>query len=164
MFGVAKKFNNNRLKRVEFFFFIKMLIRKVSKIKKKILKILKILSFIKKVWYVNKKINKIKRLMLIEVIFMIISQLSISPIGVGISLSKYVKIAIDILKKNNVKFKINDMATVIETKDLSTLFKIVEDAHAAIINSGVERVIIELKIDDRRDKMVTIGTKVKSVQ
>lgn len=102
--------------------------------------------------------------MSILVIIMIISQLSISPVGVGTSLSKYVKIAIDILKKNNVKYRINDMATVIETEDLSTLFKIVEESRLAIIKSGVKRLIIELKIDDRQDKMVTIGTKVKSVQ
>jgi uncharacterized protein (TIGR00106 family) len=95
---------------------------------------------------------------------MIISQLSIAPIGNGISLSKYVKIAINSIKENNVNFKTNDMATVIETEDLKTLFKVVEDAHNAVLNSGVKRVITELKIDDRRDKNVRIGTKVKAVQ
>ena len=95
---------------------------------------------------------------------MIISQLSIAPIGVGISLSKYVKIAVDIFRKNNIKFKTNDMATVIETADLETLFKVVEEAHRAVINAGVARIITELKIDDRQDKKVTIGNKVKSVQ
>jgi uncharacterized protein (TIGR00106 family) len=95
---------------------------------------------------------------------MIISQLSIAPIGKGTSLSKYVKIAIDSIKKNKVNFKTNDMATVIETEDLKTLFKIVEEAHNAVLKSGVQRVITELKIDDRRDKKVKIGTKLKAVQ
>ena len=95
---------------------------------------------------------------------MIISQLSISPVGTGISLNKYVKIALKTLRENNVNFKINDMATVIETKDLETLFNVVQKAHNAVINAGAKRVITELKIDDRRDKNIKIGTKVKSVQ
>ena len=95
---------------------------------------------------------------------MIISQLSIAPVGEGISLSKYVKIALNVLKKNNVKFKTNDMATVIETEDLEILFKVVKEAHNAIIESGAKRVITELKIDDRRDKNVVIGTKLESIQ
>lgn len=95
---------------------------------------------------------------------MIISQLSISPVGTGTSLNKYVKIAIDALRENNVNFETNDMATVIETKDLESLFKVVQEAHNAVIKAGAKRVITELKIDDRRDKNVTIGTKKKSVQ
>jgi len=94
---------------------------------------------------------------------MIISQLSIAPVGKDTSLSKYVKIVIDILKKNNIKFETNAMGTVIQTKDLDTLFKVVEEAHNAVIKSGAKRVITELKIDDRRDKNVTIESKLKSV-
>ena len=55
------------------------------------------------------------------------------------------------------------MATVIETKDLETLFTIVKEAHMAIINSGAKRVITELKIDDRRDKNATIDTKLRAI-
>jgi len=95
---------------------------------------------------------------------MIISQLSIAPIGEGTSLSKYVKIVIETLKKSNVNFKTNDMATVIETQDLKTLFKIVENAHNAVIKSGAKRVITELKIDDRKDKNARIGAKIKAVK
>jgi len=95
---------------------------------------------------------------------MIISQLSIAPIGEGTSLSKYVKIAIESIKKNNINFETNDMATIIETEDLKTLFRVVEEAHNAVLKSGVKRVITELKIDDRKDKNVRIGSKIKSVQ
>ena len=95
---------------------------------------------------------------------MIISQLSIAPVGIDVSLSKYVKIAIDILKKSDIKFETNAMATVIETEDLETLFKVVGKAHNAILGSGAERVITELKIDDRRDKNVTMGSKLRSIQ
>ena len=56
------------------------------------------------------------------------------------------------------------MATVIETEDLETLFKVVEEAHKAVMKSGAKRVITELKIDDRGDKNVTMISKLKSVQ
>jgi len=49
---------------------------------------------------------------------MIISQLSIAPLGRGSSVSKYVKLVIQTLEKENVKFETNAMATVIETNDL----------------------------------------------
>ena len=95
---------------------------------------------------------------------MIIAQLSIAPVGKDISLSKYVKTAINILRKNNIKFETNAMATLVETDDLKTLFNAVEEAHNAIVDLGAERVITEIKIDDRRDKKVTIKSKIKSVQ
>ena len=95
---------------------------------------------------------------------MIISQLSIAPIGESTSLSKFVKVVINILIKNKIKFRTNDMATVIETKDLDTLFTVVKKAHNAVIKAGAKRVITELKIDDRKDKNVVIGNKIKAVQ
>jgi uncharacterized protein (TIGR00106 family) len=95
---------------------------------------------------------------------MIISQLSIAPVGEGKSLSKYVKKVIDILNKNNINYKTNAMATVIETEDLNTLFRVIEEAHNSVIKLGAKRVITELKIDDRKDKQVTISTKLKSIE
>ena len=95
---------------------------------------------------------------------MIISQLSIAPVGEGTSLSKYVKIVINVLKKNDIKFETNDMATIIETENLQTLFRVIEEAHNAVIKAGPKRVITEIKIDDRQDKNVVIGNKIKTVQ
>ena len=95
---------------------------------------------------------------------MIIAQLSIAPVGKSVSLSKYVKLVIETLKKENIKFETNAMATVIETDDLNKLFNVVQKAHNAVLTSGARRVITELKIDDRRDKNVTMESKLKPVQ
>ena len=95
---------------------------------------------------------------------MIIAQLSIAPVGKEVSVSKYVKLVIETLKKGNVKFETNAMATVIETEDLNTLFDVVQKAHNVIITSGAERVITELKIDDRRDKDATIKSKINALK
>ncbi|MFO7677928.1 MAG: MTH1187 family thiamine-binding protein [Thermoplasmatota archaeon] len=95
---------------------------------------------------------------------MIIAQLSIAPVGKDVSLHNYVQIVIDILKKENMSFETNAMATVIESDDLSRIFDVVQKAHLAILEAGAYRVITELKIDDRRDKEVTMKSKIKSLK
>lgn len=95
---------------------------------------------------------------------MIIAQLSIAPLGKGTSVSRYVKIVIETLKKEQVTFQTNPMATVIETKDIATLFNVVSKAHLAVVAAGAERVITELKIDDRRDKQATMESKLHALK
>jgi len=95
---------------------------------------------------------------------MIIAQLSIAPLGKGTSVSRYVKIVIETLKEEQIKFQTNAMATIIETKDLETLFHVIQKAHLAVVDAGAERIITELKIDDRRDKEATMDSKLKSLK
>ncbi len=95
---------------------------------------------------------------------MIIAQLSIAPVGKDVSVSTYVKLVIDSLKKDHIKFETNAMATVIETEDLPALFIAVQKAHNAVISAGAKRVITELKIDDRRDKDATITSKLDALK
>ena len=95
---------------------------------------------------------------------MIISQLSIAPLGEGTSVSNYVKIVIKSIGESRVKHKTNAMATVIETEDIDSLFKVVKKAHNAMLNTGAKRIITELKIDDRRDKNATSKSKLDSLK
>ena len=95
---------------------------------------------------------------------MIISQLSIAPIGSSPSVSKYVKKVVNLINKSDVKSETNAMATVIETEDLDTLLNLVKEAHMTMVKSGAKRIITELKIDDRRDKNATINSKLKALQ
>lgn len=95
---------------------------------------------------------------------MIIASLSIAPLGKGTGVSNYVKIVIETLKKEQIKFQTNAMATVIETKDLDTLFHVIQKAHLAVVAAGAERIITEIKIDDRRDKEATMDSKLKSLK
>ena len=94
---------------------------------------------------------------------MIIAQFSISPVGENVSLSNFVKAAINVIKKHDVKFETNAMSTIKEASNLDKLFSIISDAHKSILDMGVKRIIIDLKIDDRRDRNATIDSKVKSV-
>ena len=94
---------------------------------------------------------------------MIIAQLSIAPIGKGTSVSTYVQQVINILEKEVINYKTNPMATTIETNDLTTLLSIVQKAHEAVVQAGAKRIITELKIDDRKDKNVTMESKLKAL-
>ena len=94
---------------------------------------------------------------------MIIAQLSISPIGEDVSLSKFVKTALNVIENHNVKFETNAMATVIEVNNLEDLLCIVSDVHRSIAEMGVKRIITELKIDDRRDVNATMQSKIDAV-
>ncbi len=95
---------------------------------------------------------------------MIIAQLSITPIGVGTSVSDYVRVALEEIKRSGVKYELNAMATVIEVESLDKLFEVVKRAHEAVIRKGGKRVITEIKIDDRRDKDASIESKIKAVE
>ncbi len=95
---------------------------------------------------------------------MIIAQVSISPIGVGINLSPYIKKIVKILHDEPVNCYPNAMATVIEAETTDQLFAAIKKAHEAMINEpDVERVITELKIDHRTDKDAKAQSKIDAV-
>jgi len=95
---------------------------------------------------------------------MIIAQLSIVPLGESTSVSRHVKIVLRTLRaEKDLKVYPNAMATVLEAPDLPTLFSAVQKAHNAVLANGAQRVITQLKIDDRRDKNATVESKLKSI-
>lgn len=112
----------------------------------------------------HQKINEEKVVRQPEVNQMIVASLSIAPLGKGTSVSRYVKIALESLTKEHATFETNAMSTVIQTKDLETLFNIIQKAHQAVADAGADRIITEIKIDDRRDKQATIDTKLQSIK
>ena len=94
---------------------------------------------------------------------MVIAEVSIAPFGVGTSLSKYVKEAVSVLKSSGLKVRLGGMSTTIEAPDLDTLFKVIKEAEEAEFRAGAQRVLINIKIDDRRDKPATIESKMQAV-
>ena len=94
---------------------------------------------------------------------MIIAQFSISPVGKGISLSKYINEIVTILKNSNLKYDTNPMSTTIESKDLTSIFNLIEKLNKKLFEMGVSRVITDLKIDFRIDKDATMKSKLDSI-
>ena len=56
------------------------------------------------------------------------------------------------------------MGTIVESDTVEELFNAAAGMHNAVFNCGVERVVTTIKIDDRRDKKLSMNGKVKSVQ
>ena len=92
-----------------------------------------------------------------------IAQLSVYPIGEGTSLGSFVKKGIAVIEKSGYTYEVGGMATTIETPDLNALFELIKQVHAAQVEEGARRIIIDLRVDDRRDKTATIKSKKEAV-
>ncbi|MEE4603982.1 MAG: MTH1187 family thiamine-binding protein [Desulfobacteraceae bacterium] len=95
---------------------------------------------------------------------LILAQLSVFPIGEGTSLSRFVKKGIQLIKESGYNYEIGGMSTAIEVPDLDALFNLVKEVHQAHVEEGGQRIVIDLKVDDRRDKDATIGSKRNAVK
>ena len=92
-------------------------------------------------------------------------EVSIVPVGTaGPSVSEYVARAVKVLQaEKDLKYELTAMGTIIEG-ELDRLLTVVRKMHQAVLDSGVERVVTTVKIDDRRDKALSISGKVKAVK
>ena len=95
---------------------------------------------------------------------MILGQFSVYPLGEGTSLSRFVKKGIRVIKESGYKYEIGGLSTTVEVPDLDSLFELVKKVHQAHLGEGAKRIVIDLKVDDRRDKEATIDTKRNAVK
>lgn len=93
-----------------------------------------------------------------------IAQLSVYPVGTGsTSLSQYVKQGVKVIQESGYTYEVGGMSTSVEVPDLDALFALVKKVHAAHLAAGAQRIVIDLKVDDRRDKAASISQKKRSV-
>lgn len=91
-----------------------------------------------------------------------IVQFSIVPLGVGVSVSDYIAKVIKIVDESGLPYKFHAMGTIVEGEwdEIMSLIKKCRD----IIMNETERVIIDIKIDDRKGYTGRIEGKVLSVE
>ena len=97
---------------------------------------------------------------------MAIVDITIIPIGTeGPSVSDYVAEIHRVLEtyEDRVNYKLTPMSTIIEG-DLPVLFEVIQALHEAPFSKGIQRVATNVRIDDRRDKSVTMSGKLNSVE
>ena len=92
-----------------------------------------------------------------------IAQFSVYPIGEGTSLSRFVKKGIAVIAQSGYTYEVGGIATTVEVPDLDALFVLVKQVPAAHVEEGGRRIVIDLKVDDRRDKEATIKSKRNAV-
>ena len=96
---------------------------------------------------------------------MAIVEVSIVPIGTGTpSISKHLARALRALRdEKDIKHEITSMGTVIEG-DLGKILRAVRKMHEAAFGEGIMRVVTTIRVDDRRDKALSMSGKVESLQ
>ncbi len=95
---------------------------------------------------------------------MAIGEINIIPIGTkSPSLSRFIAKALKVLESSGLKFEITSMGTIVEG-ELEQIFDIAGKMHNALFQEGVLRVVTTVKVDERRDKSLTMEEKVVSVR
>lgn len=94
----------------------------------------------------------------------VIAEVSVIPLGTAsASLSKYVAACVDTIKQApDVSYQLTAMGTIIQGP-LKRVLEVAQKMHQAPFAQGVQRVVTTIKIDDRRDKPLTIEGKVQAV-
>ena len=94
---------------------------------------------------------------------MAILEITIIPLGTGTtSASRFVAEAYRKIRESGLNFELTPTATVIEG-DIDQLFQLAKEIHETPFTMGVKRVVTVIKIDDRRDKEITLEGKKQSV-
>jgi len=94
---------------------------------------------------------------------MAIVEVSIVPLGLSTtSLSEHVASLLEPLKRSELNYTLTAMGTIIEG-NVEEVMKCVLKMHEIPFHRGIGRVYTTIKIDDRRDKLITIESKVRSV-
>ncbi|RKY59643.1 MAG: thiamine-binding protein [Candidatus Latescibacterota bacterium] len=94
---------------------------------------------------------------------MAVAEISVVPLGTGSpSVSRYVAKALEVVRASGLKYELTPMATVVEGS-VEEILKLVGDMHRAVLEDAV-RVVTSLRMDDRRDKPLTMEGKVRAVE
>lgn len=95
---------------------------------------------------------------------MAMAAVSIYPVGEGASLSKYVAATQKVLERQDrVRHQLGPMFTTLEG-DIDDIFAVIRQMQEAVFAMGAKRVSTTIKIDDRRDKPLTMEGKVEAVR
>jgi uncharacterized protein (TIGR00106 family) len=94
----------------------------------------------------------------------VVAEISVVPLGTsGTSLSHFVAGCLEILDGiKDISYQLTPMGTIMEGS-LARVLEVAGLLHQAPFNKGAFRVLTTLKIDDRRDKKITMEGKVESV-
>jgi uncharacterized protein (TIGR00106 family) len=94
---------------------------------------------------------------------MALMHLTIIPLGTSsTSVGEYVADIQSVLDESGFPYKLTDMGTIIEGSS-KELLELAAQLSEMPFSKGVQRVVTQLSLDDRRDKKIAIGDKVTSV-
>ena len=95
---------------------------------------------------------------------MALAEISVIPIGTPTtSIGDWIAESVRVLQNEKVNYEVSPMGTLIEGK-ISDILRVAGRMHDSALRKGINRVVTTLVIDDRRDKQVTMKSKVASVK
>ena len=93
----------------------------------------------------------------------VISDICIVPIGVGVSVSKYVAVCERIFTEAGLKIHLHAYGTNVEG-EWDAVFSAIKHCHEKIHDMGAPRITTTIRVGTRTDRKQTMDDKVKSVQ
>ena len=94
---------------------------------------------------------------------MALLEITVVPLGTGgVSLGSWIAGLAALLEQSGLPFSLHDMGTTVEGS-ADELFAVARQLHEHCFLQGAPRVYTIMKIDDRRDRKVSIGDKVASI-
>lgn len=93
----------------------------------------------------------------------VIADLCVVPMGVGVSVSKYVTACEKVLKEAGLKTKLHAYGTNIEG-EWESVFEAIKRCHEIVHEMGAPRITTTLKFGTRIDRSQTMEDKVNSIQ
>lgn len=90
-------------------------------------------------------------------------QFSVVPLGVGVSISRYVADALAEVDQSGVNYRLTAMGTILEG-DWDQVMAILKKIHHRLLKES-DRILMNISLDDRKDKTSTrIEAKVEAVE
>ncbi len=93
---------------------------------------------------------------------MVLLEFSMSPLGKGESVGKYVSRSLDIIDKSGVDYRLNPMGTVLEG-DWNDVFTVVRQCFERM-RKDCNRISCTIKVDYRKGHSGRLSSKVASVE
>ncbi len=94
----------------------------------------------------------------------VVAEINVVPLGTATtSLSHYIAACLETIKQaQDISYQLTAMGTIIQGP-LERILELVQKMHEVPFAMGAKRVITTINIDDRRDKLITIDSKVKAI-
>ncbi len=93
---------------------------------------------------------------------MIVANISIFPLGQGVSLSATVAEAVNEVDKSGLDYRLTAMGTIVEG-EWDDVMKLIKRMRDRVLKKS-ERIYLNITIDDKNDKRRRLESKVKSVE
>ena len=93
---------------------------------------------------------------------MVLLEFSMSPLGKGESVGKYVARSLDIIDKSGIAYRLNPMGTVVEG-EWDQVFAVVKKCYERM-RKDCNRISCTIKVDYRKGRSGRLVTKVASVE